>query len=414
MPALKRIVVIGAGHGGVEFCEAMRAADPEASITLLDSHAHQPYQRPPLSKDGLEESDAAAAPLPLRSDTFFEDPNLALRLGVQVESIDRAAQVVRCSDGSALAYDHLVLATGGACAPGPFSDNQVLRLHTASDAERVRAALSKAEHLAVIGAGFIGLEIASAARARGIHVSLIAPSSRILSRGASPSLSAALAARHASNGIDLRLGAAVAEVRTAPGAPGAGYRLTLSDGSRIDADTVVAGIGIRPRTRLAEECGLEVDNGIVVDQRLRTSDPAISAIGDCAAFPSAIDGTLTRLESVQNAVNHARHLAETLGDSASQYREVPWFWSVQGEHRVQMVGQVHPEDTTVTLGEPHDGPFTALHFRDDQLNAVETINAPAVHISARRLLSGPSVAHAELERNGFDLRAYSRSLRSAA
>nr|WP_253865771.1 FAD/NAD(P)-binding oxidoreductase [Prauserella halophila] len=403
--------MIGAGHAGVQTAEALRTMGHTGPLTLVGDEPALPYQRPPLSKEHLDIADAE--PLPLRGTQFFTEQQIQLCTGVTVTMIDRSSSRVHLSDGRELPYDCLVLACGAAnrSLPVPGSDlDGVHSLRTLADAEAVRAAMAGCESALVVGAGFIGLEFAAAARKRGLPVTVVEAAERPLGRALSAEMAEHITEAHRSNGVDLRLGAGVTaflgdngRVRGAIG----------TDGTEYTADLVLVGVGVVPRDELAVQAGLAVDNGIVVDEHLRTSDPDIYAIGDCASFPHLFTGTRVRLESVQNATDQARHVAAAvLGrEDPGGYREVPWFWSHQGQLKLQIAGLRSSDDRALVLGDPADGKFSVCSYRGQRLVAVESLNRPADHMAARRLLAeGRSPAPEQLADPDFSLKTFARAL----
>ncbi|GAA1412702.1 pyridine nucleotide-disulfide oxidoreductase [Glutamicibacter uratoxydans] len=386
-----RIVIIGAGHAGVQLAASLREAGHRGPLTLISQESALPYQRPPLSKDFVA-AYADAEPLALRPEDFYRGVDLVS--GARAESIDRAARVIRLDDGTLLGYDRLVFATGARNRPLPCEGGElqgVLGLRTLQDAQSLQRRLNEARRVVVIGAGFIGLEFAAAARARGLEVTVLEFAQRPLGRAASEPLSSWFLQAHSDNGIDLRCGEGVRRIRQT----GSGLEVDSAAGS-YPADLVVYGIGVQPNSDLAEDCGLACENGILVDEALQTSDPRIFAIGDCASFPLA--GKRVRLESVQNANDQARTLAHTLTGVPQAYAELPWFWSAQGEHRLQIAGLSTTGDEPVILGAPQTGKFSIALFREGMLVAVESVNKPADHIAARKLLgSGAPVTAAMVQ-----------------
>ena len=324
--------------------------------------------------------------------------------------MDRTAQEVTLQDGSTLPYDHLVFATGAAnraltCAGADLPG--VHGLKTLGDAEILHGALAAARDVVVVGAGFIGLEFAAAARARGCNVTVLEFASRPMGRALSPAMSDWFAAAHTGLGVRLQLGEGISHFE--PDADGRVGAAVSTTGARYPADLAVVGIGVVPHDALAAAAGLETNNGIVVDQTLRTSDPSILAIGDCASFPSAHAGVLSRLESVQNATDQGRHAAQTILGAPAAYTELPWFWSTQGSLRLQIAGLSAPGDETVVNGDPATGKFSILCFRAGRFAAVESVNSPGDHLGARKLLAagrGPSPEEAAAP--GFSLKAYAR------
>lgn len=400
-------VVVGGGHAGLQVAETLRTEGYEGTVTVVVDDPHPPYQRPPLSKDYLGGKDAA--PLPLRGPRFAEEQRIDLRTGVTVTGIDRQRHTVRLDTGEELPYSHLVLATGAAnrrlTCPGAELDG-VHGLRTLADAQRLGAALASARRVVVIGAGFIGLEFAAGARARGLEVTVLEFAPRPMGRAVSPVTGDWFAQAHFESGIDLRLGEGIERCE-------GGDRVEAvvsTTGGRYPADLVVVGIGVVPNTVLAERAGLEVDNGVVVDASLRTSDPDVFAIGDCASFPSVHAGIQSRLESVQNATDQARHAAHAILGRSADYADLPWFWSQQGPWKLQIAGLYRAGDDTVVRGDLAAGKFSVFCFRDGRLVAVESVNRPADHMTARKLISGQvSLTPEQVAEPSVDLKSLSRS-----
>ena len=408
------VVIVGGGQAGVQVADSLRAGGYREGITIVADEPGLPYQRPPLSKDYL----AAAAdpvPLPLRAASFFAEKDIILRCGVQAVGIDRAAKSVTLSDGGQLGYGHLVFATGAANRPltCPGADLPgVHLLRTLHDAERLHAAFASAQRVVVIGAGFIGLEAAAAAKARGCDVTVLEFGPRPMGRALSPVTGAWFAQAHAGAGIRMQFNEGISALE--PGLDGRAAWAVSTTGARYRADLVVAGIGVVPNDSLAAAAGLETDNGIVVDAALRTSDPAVLAVGDCAAFPSLHAAGRVRIESVQNATDQGRHAARTILGNAEPYAELPWFWSTQGSIRLQIAGLSAPGDQPVLNGDPAAGKFSVLCFRGGRLAAVESVNSPGDHLGARKLLAaGLSPTEEEAAQPGFSLKALARQAAAA-
>jgi 3-phenylpropionate/trans-cinnamate dioxygenase ferredoxin reductase subunit len=400
-----RVVIVGAGQGGQQVAASLRQEGFDGAITLLGDEPGLPYQRPPLSKAYLKDGDAER--LLLKPAAFYERGQIALHDRTRVVRIDRAARAVETAASVRHEYDHLVLATGartfrppipGLAAAGP------LELRTMADAALIRARLAASRSAVVIGGGFIGLEFAAVARAAGLDVTVVEAADRLMARVVSPAISACFLDAHRGWGVHVRLGDPARSVEPAPD----GGRVALASGGTVTGDLLLVATGVVPNTELAAEAGLAVDNGVVVDATLLTGDPAISAIGDCAAFPGP-DGRRVRLESVQAAVDHARHVARRIAQgNTAAYAAVPWFWSDQGDLKLQIAGLSGDADARVVL--PEAGPAEiVLSFRGDRLVAVETVNAAGPHMAARRLLAAGEVTRAALSRAGFDLRALAKA-----
>ena len=402
------VLVVGGGQSGFQAVASLRDKGFAGRVVLVGDEPGVPYQRPPLSKAYLDGT-AGAEQLVLRPEDYFAEKDIELIPG-RVVAIDREAATVRLADGTELAYHHLVLATGARnrTLPVPGADLEgVLTLRTRADADRLRASLDAAGEVVVIGGGFIGLEFAAHA---GRPVTVVEAQDRLLARVASPEISGFFAEHHRAAGHTLLLGVGV----TALHGDGRVTSVELSDGRRLPADLVVVAVGVLPETALAEQAGLTVRNGIVVDEHLRTEDPKIFAIGDCACFPCVQAGAATRLESVQNAVDQARSVAAAIVGEPARYDSLPWFWTDQSGAKLQIAGILGAADRTVITGDREGGRFSVLSFRDDVLIAVESVNRAPDHIAARRLFAAePEPGYAELEASSFDLKAHLKS-RTAA
>lgn len=381
------VVVVGAGQGGQQTAVSLREHGYQGRVTLLSGEDALPYERPPLSKSYLKDGAYLRGDhhLWLRPATYYVNQSIDL-VGGTVTRIDRAARTVRLADGSAHEYGHLVLATGARArtldVPGAGLRG-VHTLRTVRDAAVLGAALAAARHAVVVGAGFIGLEFAAVARESGCEVTVVEARERPLARMVSAPTAEHFTRLHRGAGTRLLFGEGVAALHG--DRRGAVAAVELGDGRRLPADLVLVGVGAAPRTELAAAAGLPVDDGIAVDSRLLSTDPHISAIGDCASFPQVRSGNRLRLESVQNAVGHARLVAERLTGTLRAYDELPWFWSNQSATTLQIAGLDEGHDTEVVLGDDPDA-FSVLLFQGDELRAVESVNRPADHIAARRLL----------------------------
>lgn len=397
------IVIVGSGQAGFQTAASLRQEGFEGSIALIGEEPGLPYQRPPLSKAYLKEG--VADRLYFRDAGFFETNRILLEDGCRVAAIDRHGKKVRLDDGRSFGYGHLVLATGARNRRLPIGGvdlDGVADLRTLAHADAIRATLPDIRRLAVIGGGFIGLEIAATARAMGAEVTVLEATDRLMSRVVSPAVSAYFLAVHREAGIDIRLDTMASRIT---GSQGRATGVELQDGTSIDADLVLVAAGVVANEELAEAAGLYVHDGIRVDDRLATEDPDISALGDCASFPFGHDGLQTRLESVQNAVDQAKCLARRLTGKPERYAALPWFWSDQGPYKLQIAG--------LAVGADHheehsggDGKLTVLCFRRGELIGVETVNAPGDHMAARKLLaSGTPVTLDDARTTGFDVGA---------
>jgi 3-phenylpropionate/trans-cinnamate dioxygenase ferredoxin reductase component len=398
------IVIIGAGHAGVQAAASLRDDGFGGAITLVSAEADLPYQRPPLSKAFLK-GKMDLSGLPLRAEKFFLDNRLDLRLGVVAERLDRAAKRVEFVHGAAVAYDHLILATGARArtlrVPG-LDLRGVHALRAIADAADIKAGLERAHHVVIVGAGFIGLEIAATARELGRDVVIVEIADRPMARALSPAMSAFFHNAHEGFGAHFLFGHGLAALH---GRDARVSEVELTDGRRLPADLVILGVGVSAQDALALEAGLDCADGVVVDSQLVSSDPAISAIGDCCRFPHAGFGAQLRLESVQNATDQARSVAARLTGKPAPYDALPWFWSDQGDLKLQIAGLAHGVDRWVTRGDPASRAFAVFGFIGDRLAVVETVNRGGDHMAARRILSsGAPLTPAEAADESFDLR----------
>lgn len=386
---MERVLVVGAGQAGFQLAACLRQKGFAGKITLIGDEASPPYQRPPLSKAYLKEGSEER--LHLRSASFYQENRISLLCGQHVRSLDRRARQVKLDDGQNLDWDRLVLATGtrvalpqidGLNLPGVYT------LRSIDDARRLRGEMATMRRAVVIGGGFIGLEFAAVAREVGIEVSIVESAGRLLARAVSPQMSAIVQAYHSELGVSIFLNSFAASVRAQ--ADGRVCGVLLSDGRFLPAGAVVMATGVVPNTELAEAAGLAVHNGIITDRYLTTEDPNIHAVGDCAAFPDPFGPSHIRLESVQAAVDHGRCLAEVIMGRPSPYAALPWFWSDQGKYKLQIAGLAAPDDVALP-SQTASGGQVVVRSRNGLVTAVETVNAPAAHMSARKLLAtGPT------------------------
>lgn len=412
------VLVLGTGQAGFQVAASLREEKYDGRIVLVGDEPGLPYQRPPLSKAYLT-GKADAAAVRLRPERFFAEHRLELRAGERAVRIDRAGRRVELASGDPLPYGHLVLALGARSwtLPVPGADlDGVVQLRTLADAEGLRRRLDAAREAVVIGAGFIGLEFAAVAAARGVAVTVVEAADRPMARSLSPEMAGFFRAAHERQGVRFVFGAAV--VRVLAAAEGRAAGIETADGRRFPADLVLVGIGVVPNAELAAEAGLAVADGIVVDAHLATEDPAVSAIGDCVRHPCpfAAGGAPTRIESVQNAVDQARCVAARIAGrrAPAPYAAVPWFWSDQGALKLQIAGLATPHDRAVARGDPADGAFSVFCFRDGRLAGVESANRPLDHVLARKLLAdGTDLAPEQAADPGFDLKAHAAARKTA-
>ena len=379
------VVIAGAGHGAGQVVVTLKQRKFSGRIVLIGDESHLPYQRPPLSKKFLA-GEFAAARLYCKPPSFYEDPQIEVRLDTRIKSIDRAAHKLQTTQGDDIAYSKLVLALGsrvrkvsvpGCDLPG------VHYLRNIADVEAIRANAASSRRLVVVGAGYIGLEVAAVCRQLGLDVTVIEMTDRVMSRVVSPNVSDFYQLEHTNHGVKLLLSTG----------------LTSFDGKRrvrsvvtdtdlkIAADFVVVGVGIIPNTELAEAAGLEIDNGIAVDDQCQTADPHIYAIGDCTSHPNSIYGLRLRLESVHNALEQAKTAASNICGIETHYSQVPWFWSDQYDLKLQIAGLSQGYDQVVLRGDPSSRSFSCLYLKNGSLIAVEAINEPRDFMQSKALIA---------------------------
>jgi 3-phenylpropionate/trans-cinnamate dioxygenase ferredoxin reductase subunit len=398
MDNTETLIVIGAGHAGVELAFAARQQGWTGAIVLLGEESHLPYHRPPLSKAFLCGT-ADAASLALRQATAYENAGIELRLGTRVRAIDRTAHQVLLDDGSALAYTKLALCTGGRArtldVPGMegVAPRNLYSLRTQADALAIAGSVREGACVVIIGAGYVGLEVAASARKLGAAVTVLETQPRVLARVTGVALSSFYESVHREAGVDLRTSASVAAIeRDASGAVSA---VVCGDGERLPADVVIVGVGMRPDTALAEAAGLRVEGGIVVDEHSVSSDPDIVSAGDCTVHDSALYGRRVRLESVPNALEQARAAAGGLCGKPRPNHAVPWFWSDQYDLKLQMTGLADGHDACVVRGSFVDRSFCAFYLREGRLIAVDAVNRPADFMLAKKAVAAGVPANAE-------------------
>lgn len=403
------VVVVGAGHGGFQLAASLRQNGFDGAVVLIGDEPHLPYQRPPLSKDYLD-GKIAFELLQMRPEAFFADQRIELVSGHAVTAIDRAERTVALDDGSRLAYDHLVLATGARNRVPPLPGIEldgVCYLRDLAETEALKQRLAACRSAVVIGAGFIGLEFAAIARGKGVPVHIVELVDRVMARVVCPDTSAYFGREHQKAGVGFSFGARVERLE---GVGGKVSHVVLGDGRSLAADLVVISIGVVPNESLAAAAGLAVANGVVVDEQLSTADSSISAIGDCASFPSRHSlRNPVRLEAVQNATDHARCVASRIVGKPYAYEALPWFWSEQGPMRLQIAGLTTGFQQVVLRGDYEKGEYSAFCYAGDELLGIESINKPADHAFARRLLAaGRKVTPQQAIDPSFDLRAAAR------
>ena len=398
----ERIVIIGAGQAGAQAVATLRAEGFAGRLALVGGEPFPPYQRPPLSKAYLAGTFERER-LFLKPPAFYAEADCDLILDEAATAIDRAARTVKLAGGRVLSYDKLLLATGsrvrripvaGANLPGVFY------LRSIADVDALRGVFAEGARLAVVGGGYIGLEVAAVAVMHGLDVTVFESLGRVMARAVSPEISTFYEQVHRDAGVRFELNTTVESFEGAQR-----LEAVMAGNKSCAADLALVGIGIVPNVELAKAAGVACDDGIVVDDCARTADPFIFAAGDCTRHVGR-DGALIRLESVQNAIDQAKHAALAMLGRPLPYREVPWFWSDQYDLKLQIAGLAHTGDTLVRRGGPAARKFAVFHLRKGRVAAVEAVNAAPEYIVGRRLIAeGASVAPATLADTSISMKS---------
>ncbi|UWP88581.1 NAD(P)/FAD-dependent oxidoreductase [Aliiroseovarius crassostreae] len=381
---MSHIIVIGAGQAGASLVAKLRNSGFEGQVTLIGEESAPPYQRPPLSKAYLL-GDMALERLYLRPESFYAEQDITLRLSTRVDAIDVAAKQVVIGD-ERLAYDQLALTTGSAprhlpaAIGGDLAGVHVVR--TLGDVDRMEPEFSEGRRVLIVGGGYIGLEAAAVAAKKGLQVTLVEMADRILQRVAAPETSDYFRTLHTTHGVRILEGIGL-ETLTGDGRV-SGAR--LSDGTALEVDFVIVGVGITANTTLAEAAGIEVENGIKTDAEGRTSAPDIWAAGDCASFPYR--GERIRLESVPNAIDQAEVVARNMMGEGVEYLAKPWFWSDQYDVKLQIAGLNTGYDRVITRPGDKEGAVSFWYYQGDTLLAVDAANDPRAYMIGKRLIEG--------------------------
>jgi 3-phenylpropionate/trans-cinnamate dioxygenase ferredoxin reductase subunit len=388
-------VIIGAGHAGGRAAQALRAADFGGRVVLIGDETHEPYERPPLSKE-LIVTDAGLEKVRLHERGWYDEQNIELVTGNAAAAIDPDGHTIRLADGASVPFSKCMLATGARVRELPVEgadQSGVFYLRTMEDSEAIRSRLGEGVNVVVIGGGFIGLEMAGSASKRGCNVTVLEGADRIMGRSVAPEIGEWFAAMHRAQGVDLRLGVGIERIEGDGNVSG----VALSGGESVAADIVVIGIGIIPNTVLADAAGLNVDNGIVVDARGQTSHPDIFAAGDVANQPNAFAGRRLRLESYQNAQDQAQAVARNMMGGDEAYEDSLWVWSDQHDTNLQMTGVPDQWDELVWRGDVDAGAFMVFYLNQGRIVAVNTVNNGREMRPAQRLMqSGKTFSAAAL------------------
>lgn len=395
-------VIIGAGQAGGWTAKTLRDEGFDGRIVIVGDEQIAPHERPPLSKDVLL-GDAESESCLLWAPGTLEEADIEMRLGESVTAIDPDSHTLTLGSGDTLGWTKLMIATGGRARPlpAPGADlDGVFTLRTVADAEAIRPRLKEGATIVVVGAGWIGLEVAAAAGKRGAKVIVTEVADRVCARALTPEMSSWLHALHDRNGIDIRLDCTLERFA----GDGALSGIVLADGTEIACDTAVVGIGLIPNVELAETAGLALDNGIVVDETGQTSHPDIFAAGDVTNHPNPLLGRRVRLESWENAQNQAINTAKAMLGNPQPYAEIPWFWSDQYDANIQMMGLPTEWNETALRGDRDAGKFIEFYLQDGTIQGAAAINNPGdLRFTRRLMMSGKTFSAADLADPGVKL-----------
>ncbi len=384
--AANGVIIVGAGHAAGQAVASLRAEGFEGPITLIGDEPYIPYQRPPLSKKFLA-GELDIERVYFKPSAFYEKSDAKVLLNSRVVKIERQEKRVHLDDGTTRAYDRLILATGARVRKLTIPSHDlegIFYLRTIADVEAIQAKFNKGGRMVIVGGGYIGLEIAAVAVKRGLDVTVLEMAPRVLARVVDPIISTFYEKMHAQEGVKIETGVAVS------GFEGKGHvaRIVCEDAKAFDADFVVVGVGVLPNVELAQEAGLAVENGIVVNDLCRTDDPDIYSIGDCTDHPNALLGHRLRLESVHNALEQAKTAAADICGKQKPYAQIPWFWSDQYDLKLQIAGLSAGYDEAVVRGNPQtDRSFAVFYLRDGIMIACDAINRAPEHMMSRRFIA---------------------------
>ena len=382
---MENLVVIGAGQSAIQCITSLKKEGYEGSITLVGEEEHLPYQRPPLSKGFLDDS-INKERLYFKKLDFFTENKIQLKLGISATSVDIENNLVNLSDEDKLHFDKLVFATGSRVRLLDFPGNDLDNIHYLrglDDAENIKKGLEKSKHLVVIGAGYIGLEVAAIASEKGVKVSIVEMADRVMSRTVDPQISDYYLNLHQNNGVKFKFNTSLEEIK----GQGQVESVVCSDGTSINTDMVIIGAGVIPNTEIAQNSGVSCENGILVDEFGRTNFKNVFACGDCTSHPNKLLNMQLRLESVHNAMEQSKAVAMSVSDKPAEYSQIPWFWSDQYDHKLQIVGISGSHDTVTMRGSADASKFMLFYTRGEELVAVDAVNNPKDFLICRKLVA---------------------------
>ena len=382
---MENLLIIGAGQSAIQCISTLKKEGYSGSITLVGEEEHLPYQRPPLSKGFLEDS-LNKERLYFKKLEFFTENKVQLYLGLSAEKLEIDNQKVYLSDNSVLEFDKLVFATGSRVRLLDFPGSElksIFYLRDLDDAEAIKKDLETSENLVIIGAGYIGLEAAAIAAKKNKKVTIIEMADRVMNRTVDPQISEYYLNLHESYGVKFHFNTSLETINEVSNS----LEVVCSDGTEVKADSVLIGAGVVPNIELAEEAGINCDNGIIVNEFGQTNFKNIYACGDCTNHPNKILNKNLRLESVHNAMEQAKTVASSLMNNPMEYNQVPWFWSDQYDHKLQIVGLSGDHDMVTMRGNTNDAKFMLFYTKDEELIAVDAINNPKEFLISRKLVA---------------------------
>ena len=382
---MEKLVVIGGGQAAIQCITSLRKEGYSGSITLVGDESHLPYQRPPLSKDFLLD-EYKPERVSLKKKEFYEENKVDLILGKRAESIDTNLKEIILSDKNKIYYDQLIIATGSRVRKlnVPGSDKKGLYyLRDLDDASALKQRLKENKKMVIVGAGYIGLEVASVAASLGVEVTVIEMANRVMNRTVDPIISSYYQKLHESHGVKIHLDNGLKEFE----GDASVTAVLCSDGLRLEADLVVIGAGVLPNQEIAIKAGLECNNGIMVNEFGETSNEHVFACGDCTNHPNRSLNTRLRLESVHNAMEQSKTVANTIMGNRKPYDQVPWFWSDQYDHKLQLVGISGEHDETIMRGSESEQKFLLFYLKNSELIAVNAINSSKEFLICRKLVA---------------------------
>ena len=382
---MENLVIVGAGQSAIQCITSLRKEDYPGLITLVGEEEHLPYQRPPLSKGFLEDT-VSNERLYFKKLEFFVENKVQLKLGTKAEEIDIENNNIHLSDDTKLSFDKLVFATGSSVRKLDFPGkdlNSIHYLRGLDDALSIKKDLQTRQNVVVVGAGYIGLEVAAIAAKQNKSVTVIEMADRVMNRTVDPQISDYYLNLHQKNGVTFKFNTSLQEIigKNNP------EKVICSDGTEVKADMVIIGAGIMPNVELAENAGLSCDNGIVVNEFGKTDHANIYACGDCTNHPNKLLNKKIRLESVHNAMEQSKTVASSIINKSLAYNQIPWFWSDQYDHKLQIVGLSGDHDKVIMRGDMSEAKFMLFYTKDEKLIAVDAVNNSKEFLICKKLVA---------------------------